>query len=124
MNVLLWIFQAVLALLFLSGGAYKAFAFDEVARQLTVLSRTGWGVLGVIEMVGGLLLIVPAATGWMPQLTPLAAALLTLESLALCGIYASHSLDLAATNPLLWSTVMALLMGFVAYGRYALSPVA
>lgn len=55
MNVILWVLQGVLAFLYLSGGAYKAFAFDEVATQMTALPRGGWTALGVIEMVGGVL---------------------------------------------------------------------
>src|SRR5437899_1918820 len=71
------------------------------------------------EMVGAVLLIVPAAAKWMPVLTPLAAAALALETLALAGLYARYSLKLAATNPLVWAVVMGLLSAFVAYGRYA-----
>lgn len=122
MNILLWVLQAVLALLYLSGGAYKVFSFDELAKQLDALSRGAWSALGVLEMVGAILLIVPAAVKWMPVLTPAAAAVLTLETLALTGLYAHYSLKLDATNPLVWSVVMALLVAFVAYGRYALSP--
>lgn len=122
MNALLWILQAVLALLYLSGGAYKTFSFGELASQMTVLSRNGWGALGVLEMVGALLLIVPAAARWVPALTPLAAAVLALETLGLAFVYAKYSLALSASNPLLWSVVMALLAAFVAYGRYALRP--
>jgi hypothetical protein len=122
MNVLLWILQAVLALLAFSGGAYKTFAFDEVAKQMVVLPRGGWAALGVFEMVCGVLLIVPAATKWMPMLTPLAAAALVLETVALSALYARYSLELTTTNPLVWSVAMALLAAFVAYGRYALRP--
>ena len=122
MNILLWIIQGLLALLYFSGGAYKAFAFDQLADQMQALSLGGWRALGVIEMVGAVLLIVPAATKRMPFLTPLAAAALTLETLALSAVYAQYSLELAATNPLVWSVVMALLVAFVAYGRYALRP--
>lgn len=124
MNVALWIVQAVLALLYLSGGAYKTFSFDEIASQMTVLSRNGWGALGVLEMAGALLLIAPAALKWMPMLTPLAAALLALETLGLAFVYAKYSLALSASNPLVWSVVMALLAAFVAYGRYVLRPLA
>ena len=124
MNLLLWVFQGVLALLYLAGGAYKTFMFDELAGQLVVLPRGGWAALGVLEMVGGVLLIVPAAANWRPVLTPLAAAVLTLETLVLAGLYASYSLELTVTNPLVWSVVMALLVAFVAYGRYALRPTA
>jgi hypothetical protein len=122
MNVLLWIVQAALAVLYLAGGAYKAFQFDELAKQMDVLSRGGWGVLGVIEMLGAVLLIVPAAAKWKPALTPIAAAILAMETLAIAALYARYSLTLAATNPLVWALAMGLLAAFVAYGRYALSP--
>jgi uncharacterized membrane protein YphA (DoxX/SURF4 family) len=117
MNVLLWIIQIALALLYLAGGSYKVFKFDELATRMRALSRGGWRALGALEMVGAVLLVVPAVT-------PLAAAALALETLALGGLYARYSLKLAATNPLVWSVVMGLLAAFVAYGRYALRPLA
>jgi hypothetical protein len=76
----------------------------------------------MFEMLCAGLLVVPAAVKWMPVLTPLAAAALALESLALAGLYARYSLKLTATNPLVWSVVMGSLAAFVAYGRYALRP--
>ena len=124
MNVLLWVLQVALALLSLSGGAYKVFMFDELAKlpAMGALARGGWGALGVFEMLCAVLLIVPAAAKWMPVLTPLAAAALALESLALAGLYARYSLKLTATNPLVWVVAMGLVAAFVAYGRYALRP--
>ena len=124
MNVLLWILQVGLALLYLAGGSYKTFKFDELASHMRALSRGGWRVLGVLEMVGAVLLVVPAATMWMPVLTPLAAAALALETLGLAAVYARYSLKLAATNPLVWAVAMGLLAAFVAYGRYAVRPLA
>ncbi len=124
MNVLLWVLQVALALLYLAGGAYKAFMFDELASQMRALPRGGWRALGVLEMLCAVLLIVPAAAKWMPVLTPLAAAALALETLALAALYARYSLKLTAANPLVWSVVMGLLAAFVAYGRYALRPLA
>src|SRR2546421_12612960 len=117
MNVLLWVLQVGLAMLYLAGGAYKTFKFAELASQMRALPPAGWRALGVLEMVGAVLLIVPAAAQWMPVLTPLAAAALALETLALAGLYARYSLKLAATNPLVWAVVMGLLAAFVAYGR-------
>ena len=117
MNVLLWVLQVALALLYFAGGSYKTFKFDALANQMRALSRGGWRVLGVLEMVGAVLLVVPAVT-------PLAAAALALETLALGGLYARYSLKLAATNPMVWAVVMGLLAAFVAYGRYALMPAA
>lgn len=118
MNILLWVLQVALALLYLAGGAYKTFSFDELATQMVALSRSGWAALGVLEMVCAILLVVPAATRWMPALTPLAAAALALETLILAGLYAQYSLKLSVTNPLVWSVSMGLLVAFVACGRY------
>jgi hypothetical protein len=78
----------------------------------------------VLEMLGAVLLVVPAAAKWMPILTPLAAAVLALETLALAGLYARYSLQLAATNPMVWAVVMGVMAAFVAYGRYALRQMA
>ena len=124
MNVFLWVLQAALALLCLAGGAYKVFMFDQVASEIwhSALPRGGWGALGVFEMLCGVLLIVPAAMNWMPGLTPLAAAALALETLALAGLYGRYSLQLTAANPLVWAVLMALLAAIVAYGRYGLRP--
>jgi len=122
MNFLLWALQVALALLYFAGGAYKTFSFDELAKQMTALPRGGWAALGVVEMLGAMLLIVPGAAKWMPILTPLAATVLALETLALAAVYAQYSLKLAVTNPLIWAVVMGLLSAFAAYGRYALGP--
>jgi len=122
MNILLWVLQVALAFLYGSGGAYKTFKFDELANQMSTIPHGAWRALGVLEILGAVLLIVPAATKWMPQLTPLAATLLAVETLALAGLYASYSLKLAGSNPMVWALVMGLLAAFVAYGRYALSP--
>ena len=122
MNVLLWILQAALAFMYLSGGAYKLFKFDELATQINTIPPALWRVLGTIEVAGALLLIIPAATKWMPTLTPIAAGVLALETFALAAMYASHSLQIAPSNPLVYAAVMGLLVAFVAYGRYAIIP--
>jgi hypothetical protein len=117
MNILLWVFQAALAFLYLSGGYFKAFKFDDLARQYTALSHGAWRALGVLEMLGAVLLIVPAATNWMPVITLVAAAVLAVESLGLAALFARYSLKLTAENPLVWNVVMGLLAAFVACGR-------
>ena len=124
MNVVLWVLQVALAVLYFAGGSYKAFKFDELANQMRALSRGGWRALGAFEMLGAVLLVVPAAAMWMPVLTALAAAALALETFALAGLYTRYSLKVAATNPLVWAVAMGLLAAFVAYGRYALRPLA
>ena len=126
MNILLWILQVALALFSLAGGQYKVFHFAELAKapSTAALSRAGWGAIGVFEMACAILLIVPAAAKWMPVLTPLAAAALALEAVALAVLFAQYSLALTATNPLVYVVVMALVAAFVAYGRFTLRPLA
>jgi hypothetical protein len=122
MNILLWIVQALLALLAFAGGAYKIFAFDQLTTMpaTAALSRGGWTVLGVFEMLCAVLLILPWATKRKPILTPLGATALAVESLALAVMYSRYSLNFTADNPLIWVVVMAVMAAFVAYGRYAL----
>ena len=119
MNVGLWIVSALLALLCVAGGFFKLSQPATLAGQFPALPGAAWRALGVVEIVCGVLLIVPAATGWMPTLTPAAAAVLVLETLALSALYARTSTKLTAANPLVFSVVMALLATIVAYVRYA-----
>jgi hypothetical protein len=44
------------------------------------------------------------------------------ETLVLAAVYARYSLNLAATNPLVWALVMNLMAAVVAYGGYVLRP--
>ena len=124
MNALLWVLQIALALFYLAGGQYKVFHFDELVKvpPASGLSRGEWGALGVLEMVCAVLLVVPAAAKWLPVLTPLAAAALALESLALAVWFARYSLALRATNPLIYDVVGGLVAAFVAFGRFAPRP--
>ncbi len=119
MKILLLIIQLALALLSLAGGSFKVFSFDQLAAMpaTAALPRGGWATLGVFEMLCGLLLIVGAATKSIPMLTPIVATALALENLALAVLFARYSLDLAATNPLVWVVAMAVTAAFVAYGQ-------
>lgn len=123
MNIALWILQALLAVLFLSGGAYKLAKPDALASQTRALSPSAWRVLGLIELAGGLLMLTPALK-LMPELTPIAAAVLALETFFLAVLYGRRSTKLVTANPFTWAAVMVLMAVFVACGRYALSPIA
>jgi hypothetical protein len=120
-NLLLWVLQGILALFSLAGGGYKLFAYQELAKTpaAAALSRAAWGAIGLFEMACAVLLILPLALRWNPMLTPLAAVLLLVESLALAAVYARYSLAFEAANPLVWVMLMAVLAVVVAYGRYS-----
>jgi len=87
------------------------------------LPQLGWYAVGAFELLGAVLLIVPAAFKKMPQWTPIAAAALAVETLAIAASHASYSTELVATNPMTWSIVMGILVAFVAYGRFQLKPI-
>lgn len=124
MNVLLWILQVALAFTYCAGGSYKLSKSDLLASQVPAIRTGGWRGLGLIEVLGAILLIVPAALRWMPSLTPLAAAVLAVETLGLAAtFYVRYSIKLTPKNPTLWAVVMGVLVAFVAYGRYVLAPV-
>jgi hypothetical protein len=117
MNILLWIVQGVLALLCLAGGGFKASKPTDLVKGTRVLSAGAWRAIGVLEMLLGVLLIVPAALDWMPALTPLAAGLVALENLILSALYARISIKLVAANPLVWSVPIVVMAALVAWGR-------
>ncbi len=60
---------------------------DLVTNHVPFLLDGAWGALGAFEIVAGVLLIVPAATGWWPVLMPWAAVAIVLESVALVAVY-------------------------------------
>ena len=117
MNAFLWVLQIGLGLFYFAGGAYKVFMYQELANQAFVLSRGAWTAMGCIEMLGAILLVIPASGKWAHVVTPAAAAVLALESLVLAGNYARFSLELTAANPLVWALGMGLLTAVIAYGR-------
>ncbi|HEX7191100.1 MAG TPA: DoxX family protein [Thermoanaerobaculia bacterium] len=116
MNVLLSVVQVIIALLSIAGGAYKVLMYDQLAKmpQAAVLPRGGWIALGVFEVLCGLLII----PGLFRRLTPLAATALAVESLGLAVLYARYSLEVTPSNPLVWVVLIAVMAGFVAYGRF------
>jgi hypothetical protein len=71
MNTLLWVLQVALALLYLAGGGFKTLNPKDPAKQIRALPPAAWRALDVFELLGAVLLIVPAAAKWMPILTPL-----------------------------------------------------
>lgn len=78
MHLALWIVQTVLALLFLAAGAMKLTKSKDDLRAdmawVEGVSPAQVKAVGAVEVAAALGLILPAATGILPDLTPLAAA--------------------------------------------------
>jgi hypothetical protein len=121
MNILLWVLQALAALLYGASGVMKVFMFDKISedvRSFGALPRRAWMALGILELVCTVGLVVPAAFHWQPALTVVAAAVLATESLVFIGVHAKYR----EVAPILMSGALGLLMTFVAYGRLVLQP--
>ena len=122
MNMLLWVLQALAALLYGSSGIMKVFMFDKVSQDVPsfgALPRGVWMTLGVLELVCTVGLIVPAAFHWQPRLTVLVATVLAVESLVFVGVHVKYR----EITPMILSGVLGLLLAFIAYGRMVLKPI-
>src|SRR4030095_8144162 len=122
MNILLWVLQALAALVYGASGVMKVFMFDKVSEGVPsfgALPREAWMALGILELVCTVGLIVPAAFHWRPALTVVGATVLALESLVFVWVHVQYR----EIPPIILSGVLGLLMAFIAYGRMVLKPI-
>lgn len=121
MNIVLWILQILLGLLFLAAGAMKATQSKEKIMEsgermawVEDFSPTTIKIIGVLELLGGLGLILPQVTGILPWLPPAAAIGLVLTMI---GAILTHIRRRDGAQPIVMNVVLLLLAAFVAYGR-------
>ncbi len=118
----MWVLQILAALLYAASGVMKVFLFDKVSEGVPsfgALPRGAWTALGILELVCTVGLIVPAAFHWPPTLTVLAATVLAIESLVFVWVHAKYR----EITTIVVSSVLGLLMAFIAYGRMFLKPI-
>jgi uncharacterized membrane protein len=120
MNILLWIIQILLALLFLFGGGVKlvtsADKWQAQVQQLPEVMRFSHAFMtfiGVVEVLGGLGLVLPGIVRKWKGLTALAALGLTIIMIGAVVVSVMGFGVAAAIVPL----ITGLLCVFVAYGR-------
>jgi len=117
MNIVLWILQILLALLFLFAGGAKFVMTAEDMRKAAPdaiqLPMMFIRFIGVCEILGGLGLVLPGLTKIRRNLTPLAALGLTIIMIGAVVVSVMGQGVAAGIGPL----VFAGLCAFVAYGR-------
>lgn len=121
MNVVLWVLQILLGLVFIAAGYNHAFRFEQIKSRMKWVNDVPRGLvtfIGVCEILGGIGVILPALTGILPWLSPLAAAGLALIMLLAAGF---HLLRREYPN-IVFNLVLLVLAAFVAYGRFVLQP--
>ncbi|WP_231618796.1 DoxX family protein [Nonomuraea sp. SBT364] len=116
--MLLWIAQAVLAAGFAMSGAVKA---GRPKDRLTGshpwmrdFSRTALRLIGVLELLGAIGLVVPAAVGVAPVLTPVAGTGLAI----MMALAAAMHIRRKEPAGLRVTAVLFVLAALVAWGRF------
>ena len=124
MNIALWIVQALLALVFVAAGLRKATQpIDTLAVSMKwAKDFSSWIVraIGALEILGGIGVILPAATGILPWLTPVAAIGLVLT---MVGAMILH-MRRGEVSHIGLNVILLLLALFVVYGRFVVVPLA
>jgi hypothetical protein len=119
MNVLLWIIQGLLALLFLFAGGMKLVLPVEAMSGPVSLPGPFLRFIGVAEVLGAIGLILPWLLQIRPALTPLAAA-----GLVIIMTGATWLTALGGTvAPTLVPLFVGLLLACIAYGRWQSKPI-
>jgi hypothetical protein len=116
LNVVLWVVQVLLALLFLWGGGMKlVLPLEKLAAGPVHLPGLFLRFIGVVEVLGGFGLLLPGLLRIRPILTAWAAAGLVIVMIGAVVITLSGGMALIPG-------VTGLLAAFVAYGRWRLAP--
>jgi hypothetical protein len=123
-NVLLWIGQILLALTFLVDSYIHTIGFDKAAARpgmtwLADVGRDRMRIIGGLEGLGAIGLILPAATGILPWLTPVAASCLAIL-MAFAAVY--HLRRPGEGQNIVLNVVLGVIAALVAYGRFVVAP--
>lgn len=118
-NVLLWVGQVVLAALFVFAGGMKLVTpIAEMQQGGMALPGALLRFIGVAEVLGGLGLILPGALRIRQELTPLAAAGLTLIMAGAVVVTLMTPQASMAVMPL----VVGIIAALIAYNRWRMLP--
>lgn len=120
MNVVLWILQALLALVFLAHGLMLLMPPPEVAAQMNeMLPRWFSLFLGVAEVAAGIGLVVPGVTRIKPVLVPAAALGVVIVMIGATILHVVRN----EMSPAAITTVLLVMAIVVAHGRLRLVPI-
>ncbi|MFD8558494.1 DoxX family protein [Streptosporangium canum] len=118
MNVALWVVQGLLAAAFLLGGLLKATQpREKLAGNMPWVqdfSDSQVKAIGAVEALAAVGLILPAVTGVLPVLTPLAAAGLVITMIVAAIVHARRG----EYPGIAVNVVLLVLAAFVAWGRF------
>ena len=119
MNITLWVFQVLLAIHTAIGAVWKfSHSAEQTMPTLKAIPPGVWLSMAVLELACSLALIVPYKP--LAFLVPTAALVIAAEMLLFCGLHlASGNTNF---SPMIYWLVVAIVCGFIAYGRFVLKP--
>ncbi|MEU0269932.1 DoxX family protein [Nocardioides sp. NPDC006303] len=122
MNIALWIVAGIFGVAYVAGGIVKlTMSYEKYAAKL------GWPgdftpgnvrFMGVVEILGGIGLVLPGLVGVAPVLVPVAASCMALY---MAGAI-TERLRRGEYKELLGDLLFLAAMVFVAWGRFAIEP--
>ena len=122
MNVVCWVGQAVLATLFGMSGLMKLLQPKEKLAGsypwMLSFSQAAVRFIGLVELLGAIGLIVPAAVGVAPDLTPIAATGLAVLMLLAAALHLRRR-ELAAVAFTLVLVALTALVAAARFGPYS-----
>ncbi|MGF9976960.1 DoxX family protein [Viridibacillus arvi] len=117
MNIILWIIQILLALLFITVGSKKAFQTDKAKESMDWAKNVPNSriiAIGIVEILGAIGLVLPWALDIAPILTPIAAVGLALTMIVAAILHAK----LKENKAVVVNIIILVLISLVAIGRF------
>lgn len=121
MNILLWVLQVLLAVVFIAHGLLLLMPPPDIAAQMLMsLPRSFWVFLGVAEVAAAIGLTLPGLTRVMPWLVSWAAAGIMIVMISATGYHIIRGeISSAAVT-----FVLLIMATFLAYERSQVLPIA
>ena len=118
LNVLLWVLQVLLAMLFMFAGVMKFIL--PVAEMTKQIPMPGWFLhfIGAAEILGAIGLVLPGILRIRTGLTPLAAAALVIIMIGATAV----NLKVGQRGAALTTVIVGVLLVFVAFNRRRMVP--
>ena len=119
MNILLWIFQIILAVHTAIGAVWKfSHSPGQTMPSLSSISGTTWQVMGALELVCALVFVLPVLNKSLGRLVPVAATFIACEMLIFCAVH-TQAVGTNDFGPMIYWLVTAGFAVIIALGRFA-----
>jgi hypothetical protein len=119
MNIILWVLQVLLALVFLAHGLLLLFPPADMVAQMSLMPTPFRIFLGVAEVLAAVGLTLPGITRILPWLVSCAAAGVMIVMIAATIFHITR----AETSAAITTAVLLVMATFVAYMRWKVKPI-